>query len=221
MSTPRVKICGLTRRSEAEGAASSGAAYGGVILAGGWKRSVAPETAAELFDGLPLLLRVGVFVDAPIEEMRRAAETVRLDVLQLHGSESPETVAALRESGSWAIWKAIRLRDPEELARAVDEYAGVVDGLHLDGWSPDAPGGTGTSFDWDGLAARRESVPDSIDLIVAGGLNPSNVARAAALLRPTVVDVSSGVELSPGVKDPAAVAAFVVAARGTITDSIT
>jgi phosphoribosylanthranilate isomerase len=139
-------------------------------------------------------------------------------VVQLHGAESPEIAAALREGG-WTVWKAIRLREPEELARAVDEYGAAVDGLLLEGWSPVAPGGTGTSFDWEALAARREEMPDSISLILAGGLNPGNVARAASLLRPAVVDVSTGVEHSPGLKDPAAVAAFVAAARGTRTES--
>ena len=218
MSTPRVKICGLTRRSDAESAAASGAAYGGAILARGGKRSITPEAAAALFAELPLL-RAGVFVDASIEEIRAAAATARLDVIQLHGAESPETAAALRDLGLWTVWKAIRPREPEDFSRAIEAYAGSVDGLHFDGWSPLAPGGTGTSFDWEALAARRGELPDGLDLIVAGGLNPGNVARATALLRPAVVDVSSGVELSPGLKDPAAVSAFVAAARGTRTES--
>jgi phosphoribosylanthranilate isomerase len=219
MSAPLVKICGLTRRSDAERAAEAGASYGGAILASGNKRSITPEAASALFAELPLL-RVGVFVDATIDEMRRAARTARLDVLQLHGSETAAVATALREAGGWRIWKAIRLRDPDELARAVDDYAHAVDGLHIEGWSPLAAGGTGTSFDWDALAMRRELVPDSLPLVVAGGLNPDNVARASALLRPAVVDVSSGVELSPGVKDPAAVTAFVAAARGSLSESI-
>ena len=220
MSSPQVKICGLTLRADAERAAAGGAAYGGAILAPGGKRSITPAAAAELFADLSLV-RVGVFVDAPLEEMLRAAEIARLDVLQLHGAESPALARSLREAGSWTVWKSIRLRDPEELGRAVDDYADAIDGLHLEGWSPLAPGGTGTSFDWDALATRRERIPDSLSLIVAGGLSPANVGRAAALLRPTVVDVSSGVELSPGVKDPAAVTAFIAAARGALSASIT
>ena len=218
MSTPRVKICGLTRRADAERAAASGADYGGAILAPGNRRSVTPEAAAALFAELPLL-RVGVFVDATIEEMCRAAEIARLDVLQLHGSEPAAVAVALREAGGWTIWKAIRLRDPDELARGVDDYADAVDGLHVEGWSPLAAGGTGTSFDWEALAARRELVPDALAFVVAGGLNPDNVARASALLRPAVLDVSSGVEISPGVKDPAAITAFVAAVRGSLSES--
>jgi phosphoribosylanthranilate isomerase len=220
MSTPLIKFCGLTRRSDAELAAEAGAAYGGAILAPGGKRSITPEAAAVLFADLALT-RVGVFVDASVDEMRRAAETARLDVLQLHGSESPAVAATLREEGGWTVWKAVRLRDPDELARALADYAGAVDGLHVEGWSPLAPGGTGTSFDWDALAARRELIPGSLSFVVAGGLTPDNVARAAALLRPDVLDVSSGVELSPGVKDPAAIRAFVAAVRGSLSASIT
>jgi len=211
MSVPEVKICGLTRRMDAELAAASGARYGGAILAPGGKRSITAEAAADLFQDLPLR-RVGVFVDADPAAVRLAAETAGLDVLQLHGSESAEDARELRAAGPWKVWKAIRLRDPDDLTRAVDEYAADVDGLLLDGWSPDAPGGTGTSFDWDALASRRADVPDTLRLIVAGGLNPGNVGRAVSLLRPAVVDVSSGVELSPGVKDAAAIPAFIAAA---------
>ena len=218
MLSPLVKICGLTRRADAERAAESGATYGGAILAPGGKRTITAAAAAGIFAGLPLL-RVGVFVDATFEEIRRAAETAALDVLQLHGSESPGTAALLRDAG-WTVWKAIRLREPAELTRALSDYAGAVDGLHVDGYSPLAHGGTGTSFDWEALAARRDEVPDSLTFVVSGGLSPDNVARASALLRPGVVDVSTGVELSPGVKDPAAVAAFVAAARGSLSASI-
>lgn len=211
MYPPEVKICGLTRRSDAELAASSGARYGGAIFATGGKRSVTPTTVAEIFVGLSLV-RVGVFVDEDPIRLAEAAKTAGLDVIQLHGSESGLEASAIRSMGEWAVWKAIRVREPSQLAAAVDEYAGRVDGLLLDGWSPDAPGGTGTRFDWDALAAERETLPGELKLIIAGGLSPNNVARAIELLRPDVVDVSSGVELSPGVKDPAAIPAFIAAA---------
>ena len=213
ISAPTVKICGLTRRSDAALAAEAGAHYGGAILAPGGKRSISTERAAEIFADLPLV-RVGVFVDAGVAECSRDARAARLDVVQLHGEETSETVRALRAAGPWVIWKALRLRDPEDLTRALDQFGHLVDGLLIDAWSPTAPGGTGISFDWDALAATRAQVPQTLPLIVAGGLNAGNVARAIALLRPSVVDVSSGVELSPGLKDPAAVAAFIAAARG-------
>lgn len=213
MFPPDVKICGLTRRSDVEAAAASGARYGGVILAPGGRRSVAVAGAGALFAGLPLA-PVGVFVDAEAETVAEAATVAGLRVVQLHGSEPAATARALRADGRWAVWKAVHVRDADSLARAADEYASDVDALLLDGWSPSAPGGTGTRFDWDALAARRAELPETLALVVAGGLDPENVARAIELLRPQVVDVSSGVETAPGVKDPAAIRAFIAAARG-------
>lgn len=213
MFPPDVKICGLMRRSDAEAAAAAGARYGGVILASGGKRSVAVAAAGALFSGLPLA-PVGVFVDASADAVAEAAGVAGLRVVQLHGSEPVATARALRADGRWAVWKAVRVRDADSLARAAEEYADEVDALLLDGWSPNAPGGTGTRFDWDALAARRAELPDTLAVVVAGGLDPENVARAIEALRPRVVDVSSGVESAPGVKDPAAISAFIAAARG-------
>jgi phosphoribosylanthranilate isomerase len=213
MALLEVKICGLTRRSDAELAALHGARYGGAILAPGGKRTVPAQNVATLFQGLPLR-RVGVFVDAPLDDILQAGRAGALDVLQLHGEESPARLRELRGEGSWMLWKAIRVRRPSDLAEAVDVYGADADALLLDAWSPDAHGGTGTRFDWDALARERSLIPDTTALVVAGGLTPQNVALAVALLRPDVVDVSSGVEVSPGVKDAAAVAAFIAAALG-------
>jgi phosphoribosylanthranilate isomerase len=207
-----VKFCGLTRREDALRADSLGARYGGVILAPGGKRSVTPDAAGALLAGTTLS-RVGVFVDAPAETIARDAAVVGLDVLQLHGSETPETIDALREAGEWTIWKAIRPRSASDFLEALDRYGTVADALLLDGWSPAAAGGTGTSFPWDEVAGVLAFLPPSIGLVVAGGLDPSNVGRAISLLRPAVVDVSSGVESAPGAKDPAAMAAFIEAVR--------
>lgn len=216
-AAPAAKICGLTRREDAEVAAAAGARYGGVILAPGGKRTISAEAAASIFDGLPLR-RVGVFVDASAGEMARDAEAAGLDVLQLHGTEPADLVRALRAEGRWEIWKAVRPRDAAEFREAVSVFGAAADGLLLDGWSPDAPGGTGASFPWEEIAALRSLLPPGVRLIVAGGLNPANVGRAVALLDPDVVDVSSGVELAPGIKDPAAVPEFVDAARRGIVD---
>lgn len=207
-----VKFCGLTRREDALRADSLGARYGGVILAPGGKRSVAPDLARALLAGTTLS-RVGVFVDAGVETVLHDAEVVGLDVLQLHGGETPETIAALREAGEWTIWKAVRPRSASDFLEALDRYGGVADALLLDGWSPTAAGGTGASFPWEEIAGVLSFLPPSIGLVVAGGLGPSNVARAISLLRPAAVDVSSGVESAPGAKDPAAMAAFIEAVR--------
>lgn len=217
MSAPRVKICGLARRADAESAAAAGASFGGVILAPGGKRTVSPADAAALLAGLPLR-RVGVFVDAPLGSLVRDAATAGLDVVQLHGDEDAAFVRALRSAGPWTLWKAVRPRTAEDFVAAVEEFAAVVDGLLLDGWSAAARGGTGHRFPWEEVARVRHLLGPGVELIAAGGLAADNVARAVALLSPAVVDVSSGVELSPGVKDPAAVAAFVAAARAAASD---
>lgn len=212
MTAVQVKLCGLTRRPDAELAAASGAQFGGVILAPGGRRSVAPAAAAALFDDLPLR-RVGVFVDADPLELRRSTQRVRLDVVQLHGSESPDAAARLREQAGVEVWKAIRPRNAQELLAGLALYADAVDGLLLDGWSADAPGGTGARFPWAEVAVHRDRLDPGLRFIVAGGLTPDNVAEAISILRPDVVDVSSGVEESPGVKRASAVTAFLAAVQ--------
>jgi phosphoribosylanthranilate isomerase len=211
--TPEVKICGLTRREDAEAAVAAGASYAGVVLAPGGRRSVSPAVAAALLAGLGVA-KVGVFVDASEAELRAAATEAGLDVLQLHGDEPPELLLRLGDGGRWRLWKAVRPRRAEELLEALERYADVAEGLLLDGYSPDAHGGTGTRFPWEEVAEHRGRIPPGLRLVVAGGLDATNVARAVSLLRPAVVDVSSGVESAPGIKDGAAVHAFVRAARG-------
>jgi phosphoribosylanthranilate isomerase len=208
---PAVKVCGLTRHEDAAAAVEAGARYLGVILAPGGKRTVAPGDGAVIFADLHVQ-RVGVFVDASADELRRAAGAARLDVLQLHGDEPPELAAALRDEG-FTVWKALRPRSGDELAAGLVHYTGAVDAILLDGWSADARGGTGTAFDWREAAERLSEMPAETMLVAAGGLRPENVAMAASILRPQVVDVSSGVERAPGVKDHDAVRAFVAAVR--------
>jgi phosphoribosylanthranilate isomerase len=213
---PAVKVCGLTRHEDAAAAARAGARYLGVVLAPGGKRTVAPGDGAVIFGDLPVQ-RVGVFVDATADALRRAAEAARLDVLQLHGDEPPELAAALRDAG-FTVWKALRPRTGDELAAGIVHYSGAVDAILLDGWSAEARGGTGTAFPWREAAERLDELPAETMLVAAGGLRPENVAEAASILRPQVVDVSSGVERAPGVKDHAAIRAFVAAVRGLAGD---
>jgi phosphoribosylanthranilate isomerase len=117
-----VKICGLTRREDAEAAAAAGADYAGVILAPGYRRSVLPAAAAGILGSLPLR-RVGVFVDAGLEEIRAAAERAGLGVVQLHGSEPPALARSLRAEGRWRVWKALRPRSAAEFAAEVERSA--------------------------------------------------------------------------------------------------
>jgi len=211
-----VKVCGLTRHQDAAAAAEAGARYLGIILAPGGRRTVAPGDGAVIFGDLKVQ-RAGVFVNATPDELRRAAEAARLDVLQLHGDEAPELAAALRGEG-FTVWKALRPRSGDELSAGLVHYAGAVDAILLDGWSGEARGGTGTSFPWREVAEWLDELPAETMLVAAGGLRPDNVAEAASILRPQVVDVSSGVERAPGVKDHDAVRAFVAAVRGLAPD---
>jgi phosphoribosylanthranilate isomerase len=211
-----LKICGLTRAEDALAAAAAGATYGGVILAPGGPRSVAPGAARAIFAASPLA-RCGVFVDEPIERLLERVEELALDVVQLHGDETPELAAAVRAGTRAGVWKAIRPRDGAEFVEAAETFEGAVDGLLLDGFSDAARGGTGTRFPWEEVARHRGRLAARLRLIVAGGLRPENVARAIELLEPDVVDVSSGVELSPGVKDPAAIRKFAEAVRDAST----
>ncbi len=207
-----VKICGLTRPGDAGAAAEAGADYLGVILSVGFGRSVEAQVARTFRPpGGPVL--VGVVVDETPAGAAALAERAGADVLQLHGDEAPEVLAALRERGPWRLWKAVRPRSSGDLLAALERYGGVADALLVDGWHPDLRGGAGARFPWSVLEEVRGRFPAHLEVVAAGGLNPDNVADAVRRLAPHVVDVSSGVEVAPGRKDPQKVRAFVAAAR--------
>lgn len=208
-----VKVCGLMRHEDAAVAAEAGARWLGVILAPNFKRSVTADDARVIFQSLPAR-RVGVFVDADELILRSVAEKAELDVLQLHGEESPDFAARLRGAG-WEVWKAVRARGADDVSAAAARYAGSVDALLVDGYSPGTHGGAGVRFPWEAVAERLGELPPDLRLIAAGGLRPDNVARAVRILRPHAVDVSSGVEAAPGRKDPRAVRAFVRAVHSS------
>jgi phosphoribosylanthranilate isomerase len=205
-----VKVCGITSPADARLAAEAGADALGFVFWPGSPRRVTAVRAAEIVRELPeTVLRVGVFVDAPREETARVADSVGLDLLQLHGDEPPEALRGL----SRPALKAVRVGGgfaQDDALRYVPGAAGILLDTRLPGERP--RGGTGSAFEWSlvkGLAGR---VPF---LVLAGGLAPSNVAEAVRAVRPHGVDVSSGVEASPGRKDPEKVRAFVEAARTT------
>ena len=213
MSELGVKICGITRPEDAVAARELGADYLGMILSQGFPRSILPDEAVDigLVAETPL---VAVLVDETLDEAERIAGVSRASVIQLQGEEDREYVEELRRRGSWAIWKAVRVRSPEDVTRAAEAMGASVDGLHLDGWHPDRPGGSGSSFSWEDVGVVRNHLPPDLKVIVAGGLTPGNVADAVHALRPDVVDVSSGVELNVRRKDPELIRAFVRNARG-------
>ncbi|MCH2461786.1 MAG: phosphoribosylanthranilate isomerase [Gemmatimonadetes bacterium] len=213
MSELGVKICGITTPEDALVAQELGADYLGMILSQGFSRSILPDEAVDigLVAETPL---VAVLVDESLDEAQRIAELSGASVIQLHGEENVEYVEELRRRGMWTIWKAVRVRDPEDVTRAVEGLGTSVDGLLLDGWHPDRPGGSGVSFSWEGVRVMRDQIPSALKVIVAGGLTPGNVADAVRVLRPDVVDVVSGVELNIRRKDPELIGAFVRNARG-------
>lgn len=212
----QVKICGICRAQDAATAAEAGAAYLGMILSARGPRALDLAHAADVARARGNARLVGVFVDEPVAAMVRAAERLGLDMVQLHGDEAPNTVSVLRTRTQARIWKALRVRDRASTLRDLDRYAERVDGILLDGHAGAAYGGSGASFDWELLRDVRAILPRGVQLIVAGGLTPENVAAAAAALAPDIVDVSSGVEAEVGVKSPELVRAFIARAKQDI-----
>ncbi|HEU4563936.1 MAG TPA: phosphoribosylanthranilate isomerase [Gemmatimonadaceae bacterium] len=212
--TVAMKFCGLTRPEDAAMARELGAGYGGVIFAGG-PREVTPARGAEVLDAAPGLRRVGVFGARAPREIAAAARAARLDVVQLHGDPSAEDVSRVRAETGCELWAVVRVPGGE-LPAAYDELRDAADAIVLDAKVAGRLGGTGATFDWravaDALRARRHAAR----LVLAGGLHPGNVAEAIAWLAPAVVDVSSGVERAPGIKDHVRMRAFVDAVRGAV-----
>jgi len=205
VSRTRIKICGLTRAEDAAAAVAGGADALGVVLAPS-KRQVTLDQAAAVFaDAPPLVARIGVFVDAQADDVWEAVARLGLTAVQFHGDEAPETCAA----APVPVIKALRV-GPGFDGADVDRYRGAVAALLLDTYVPGEQGGTGTAFEWSRVA---DMLPRDIPVLLAGGLGPDNVAEAVRMLHPYAVDVSSGVERSPGVKDGAKIAAFCDAVR--------
>ncbi len=212
MSDVRIKICGVCSAEDARAAQELGASYLGMILSQGFNRSLLPDQGVDIALAVDIPV-VAVLVDESVDEAARIATLVGASVIQLHGEESPVFVRELRARGDWAIWKAVRVRGPEDVSRAVSEYAVSVDALLLDAWHPERPGGGGVTFEWEDFASVRDMLPSGVELIAAGGLDPDNVGRAVRLISPDVVDVSSGVELAPRLKDHGLIRSFVANAR--------
>lgn len=201
VKTPRIKVCGITTPHDAVIAESAGADAIGLIFASRSKRSVTLEQAAGIVQAVgPLMTKVGVFVDADIGLVERYVADLRLDAVQLHGSETPAYAAALAPRVK--VIRALPFSRAPTPA-AVDDYP--ADAFLLDAATP----GSGTVFDWSKALAWRAHPR----LVLAGGLTPDNVAAAVAILQPYAVDVASGVESGPGVKNAEAVKRFVQAAR--------
>ena len=211
---PRVKVCGITRLQDAELAVELGAWALGMIFYEQSSRCCSIEQAQRIAAAMRRRVELcGVFVNAPLEEITRISEVLELSMLQLHGDEGPAfCLEAARRTGA-KVAKAVQVSGPGDL-RDVERFH--VD-YHLLDARPKAQdkqglrGGTGETFDWTLLAARRSKVP----LILSGGLGPGNVAEAIRATHPFAVDTASGTEVAPGHKDPDKLAAFFAAVQST------
>ena len=207
----RVKICGLRNETSIQVVSEAGARYIGLNFFQKSPRYVTPAQAVQLAVSTPVgVAKVALVVNASNAEIDEITDVVPLDMLQLHGSESPERVAEIRARYGLPVMKAIGVADKEDIGQ-ISAYEAVADQILVDAKPPKnatLPGGNGLSFDWRLIAGRKWQRP----WMLAGGLTPDNVAEAIRLTGAQQVDVSSGVETAPGVKDAGLIKAFVEAA---------
>jgi phosphoribosylanthranilate isomerase len=205
-----IKICGLSTPETVAAALDQGASHVGFIFFPKSPRNVTPELAGQLRQAaLGRAQAVAVTVDATDDFLDQIVVAMRPDMLQLHGKETPERVTEVRQRFNLPVMKALSISVPEDLM-PIQSFVGVADRLLLDAKAPKGsvlPGGNGVSFDWRLLAA----LDPGLDYMLSGGLNPGNVAEALRIANPPGLDVSSGVESSPGVKDVALIEAFFAA----------
>ena len=209
-----VKICGLKTPEDAHVAIQAGADFLGCVFFGPSPRDVSPEQAAEVFDmiGDADVQRVGLFVNPSDDELMAVLNQVRLDIIQLHGKETPERVEEVRLTFGLPVMKALAI-ETEEDVEAAKAYDGVADKLLFDAKPPKGaknPGGNAIAFDWKLLTDTQWSVP----WMLAGGLTVENVKDALIQSGAEAVDVSSGVETEKGVKSPEMIEAFITVAKG-------
>jgi len=206
----RIKICGVTRLDDAQAAAELGAWAVGMVFYEGSPRRATLDQAELIGAALQRRCEVaGVFVNSSLEQIAQAAERAKLTLVQLHGEEGPSFCAEVARRTGARVIKAAAVRG----AATLQDMARFHTDFHLlDGHAPSLRGGTGTSFDWSLIAARRSKIP----LIISGGLSALNVAEAIERTHPYAVDVASGVESAPGIKDPDLLTAFFQAANPSI-----
>lgn len=205
----QIKICGLTTTTAIDAAAKCGATHIGLVHFEKSPRHVSLEQAAMLRANTPSSLKVVLLlVNATPVLTGMAIEKVKPDVIQFHGTETPEWLRAIKDASGLEIWKALGVKNREAMVNS-DRYIGAADRLLFDAPAQALPGGTGTRFDWSLMAEHRHK----LDWGLAGGLDPANVAEALRITRAPLVDTSSGVESAPGVKDVDKIAAFCKAVR--------
>jgi phosphoribosylanthranilate isomerase len=212
----KIKFCGLRRPADAAHAAAVGAAYGGVILTES-KRQVTLAEACAVFNAAPTLKRVGVVGYESVSRLLAMAKKADLHVLQLHGNFDPDDLAQLRQEFDGELWTVVPVESSGAISVDWRDIADSADAILLDTNVGSRTGGTGRVFDWKAARPLVNEIALEIPVIVAGGLNPQNVAAAIAELHPAVVDVSSGVESAPGVKSHELMTAF---AQAVVSASI-
>lgn len=203
--TVEAKICGLSTAETVEAAVHHGARFVGFVTFPQSPRHISTETMRALGALVPkTVTRVGLFVDPDDALLDEKLATGALDMLQLHGRETPERVAAIRQRTVTPVMKAIKVGAASDIEQGIAAYAGVADRLMFDAAEGTLPGGNARAFDWSLLSGRTVPVP----WLLAGGLTPGNVAEAVRITGASIVDVSSGVEESRGVKSIALIRAF-------------
>lgn len=204
----RVKICGVTNLADAQAAVAAGADALGFVFVPGTPRCISADQAAAIIRELPpFVAKVGLFVNADVHTVATTIAQSGVDTIQLHGEETPAFARQFRAAVK--VIKAFQIRGADSMAELA-AYAGAADAWLLDAFVPGAHGGTGARFDWALAAAANMAVRP---VILAGGLTAANVIEAIRTVLPFAVDVSSGVEASPGQKDHAKVAEFIRSAK--------
>lgn len=207
MAAPRIKICGLTRRADVAAAVEAGAWAVGCVLWPGSARAVTPAQARVLMEDVPAhVKRVGVVVDASVADARAVCEAAGLTTIQLHGGEDPAPFLA----AGLDVIKAVSLESDADLERAAALPAGVL--VLVDAADPVRRGGTGQRADWPRAAALAARRP----VLLAGGIRPGNIGGAIAAVNPWGVDVSSGVESAPGLKDTALITSLFMIVKAPV-----
>ena len=213
MSTPEIKICGLKTPEALDAAIAARADYAGFVFFPPSPRNIAPGDAQALAErAASRIKRVGLFVDADDAAIADAVRAAQLDILQLHGKETPERAGQIKARFGLPVWKALPVRSAADVERA-KAYKDAADLILFDAKTPEGalPGGMGLSFDWSLVANHKGPLPWGL----AGGLNADNVAQAILETGTGLVDTSSGVESAPGIKDVDKIAAFCEAARNS------
>ena len=208
-----VKVCGLTSAAAMEDATKAGARYAGLVFFEKSPRNVSIDQAREIALAAPIgLAKVALTVDASDDFLQTLLDKVAIDIIQLHGKETPERVREVKAKFGLPVMKAVGVADKDDLFK-LDMFSEVADQILVDAKAPkgaDLPGGNGLSFDWTLIQGRRWSTP----WMLAGGLTPETARKAVEMTGARQLDVSSGVESAPGIKDAQKMQAFVQAAQG-------